>query len=205
VWIRSRAVNFVVPTTTCIPDIDDGWLTYQRLVDNQRAWELLGMLQDSLQWQNETVRMFGKTLTLKRKVAWHSLSNQPYTYASVAKQGSPYTDELHSIHDLVERITGNRFNACLANYYHDGTEAMGWHADNEASIVPSSAIASVSFGAERDFAIRHRITGVRHMFPLHHGSVLCMGGAFQQYWQHSLPVRRRCKAARINLTFRLMQ
>ena len=37
---------------------------------------------------------------------------------------------------------------------------------------------------------------------LEHGSLLLMRAATQSHWEHSLPVMKRVKTARINLTFR---
>ena len=37
---------------------------------------------------------------------------------------------------------------------------------------------------------------------LEHGSLLLMRGATQSHWEHSLPVMKLAKTARINLTFR---
>jgi alkylated DNA repair dioxygenase AlkB len=36
------------------------------------------------------------------------------------------------------------------------------------------------------------------------GSVLIMAGELQQYWKHQVPVQRKIKEPRINLTFRVM-
>ena len=62
------------------------------------------------------------------------------------------------------------FNACLFNLYRNGVDSMGWHRDNEPEIDPA-CIASVSFGATRDFAIRHRQTKEKWMVSLGHGDL----------------------------------
>ena len=36
----------------------------------------------------------------------------------------------------------------LINMYHNGSEAMSWHSDNEKEILENSTIASVSFEEE---------------------------------------------------------
>jgi alkylated DNA repair dioxygenase AlkB len=48
------------------------------------------------------------------------------------------------------RKTGETYNSCLLNLYHTGTEGMGWHSDAEKNLKKNGAIASVSFGAERN-------------------------------------------------------
>ena len=92
------------------------------------------------------------------------------------------------------------FNACLFNQYRDGQDSMGWHRDNEPEINPS-CIASVSFGASRDFVIRHRTTKEKWLVHLHHGDLLVMEN-LQDAYEHALPKRLRVGEPRINLTLR---
>ena len=100
----------------------------------------------------------------------------------------------------VHTETGGYFNACLFNQYRDGQDSMGWHRDNEPEI-DSSCIASVSFGASRDFVIRHRITKEKWLVHLHHGDLLVMEN-LQDAYEHALPKRLRVGEPRINLTLR---
>ena len=81
---------------------------------------------------------------------------------------------------------------------------MGWHADDEKSIVPNSTIASVSLGAERIFHFKHKQTKQLIKIKLEHGSLLLMKGETQHHWLHALPKTTKVEAARINLTFRAM-
>lgn len=94
--------------------------------------------------------------------------------------------------------------------YKDGEDHIGEHRDDERELVPRSPIASVSFGACRDFVFRHCNSrgkkATRHVEPvklqLAHGSLLLMKYPTNVYWYHSLPPRKRVLAPRINLTFR---
>jgi alkylated DNA repair dioxygenase AlkB len=106
---------------------------------------------------------------------------------------------------LVETWTSAAFNACLLNLYQDGTEGMGWHSDDEKSIVGESVIASVSLGAERPFRFCHKESGDVVRLTLETGSVLIMKGAIQRCWKHTLPKTKRVTSPRVNLTFRLMR
>ena len=69
----------------------------------------------------------------------------------------------------------------------------------------NAAIASLSFGAERRFLLRHKTTKHTIEFALVHGSLLVMKDQTQRYWLHSLPKMARVKEARINLTFRVIK
>lgn len=102
----------------------------------------------------------------------------------------------------MEQISGEKFNACLLNYYHNGSEAMSWHSDNEKEILKHSAIASVSFGAERKFGFKHNFSKEEISLKLENGSLLIMKDETQIYWKHKLYTNAKITEARINLTFR---
>ena len=88
--------------------------------------------------------------------------------------------------------------------YHDGDVGMGLHSDDEKSIEGNSAIASVSFGAERRFSFKHKQTKETISVLLENGSLLLMEDATQKNWLHGLPKSTKISLPRINLTFRTM-
>jgi len=94
------------------------------------------------------------------------------------------------------------FNSCLLNLYHDGTEGMTWHSDAEHELKKHGAIASLSFGAQRKFAFKHKETKEKIELVLEDGSLLLMKGVTQDYWLHCLAPSKRITTPRINLTFR---
>ena len=161
-------------------------------------------LVNGIQWVNEVVIMFGKTITTKRKVAFYGNDSMEYTYSNKTKNAFPWTPLLLEIKKTVEAYTGESYNACLLNLYHDGNEGMGWHADDEKEIIADSSIASVSIGAARKFLFKHRESGEKLSILLENGSLLEMKGPIQRHWLHSLPKSTKVKEARINLTFRQM-
>jgi alkylated DNA repair dioxygenase AlkB len=79
---------------------------------------------------------------------------------------------------------------------------MAWHSDDEKDLKKNGAIASLSFGAERKFAFKHKETKETISILLEHGSLLVMKDATQSHWLHRLPPTKRIKHPRINLTFR---
>lgn len=154
-------------------------------------------------WQQDEVVMFGRRRILSRKMAW--FGDVPYGYAGSLKLPVAWDAEVLRVKTLVEAECGCSFNSCLLNRYADGGEGMGWHADNESTLVPGATIASVSFGAERLFRFKHRTTHEQVELALQHGSLLLMEGETQSHWVHALPKSRRIVAPRINLTFRFMR
>ena len=161
-------------------------------------------LLKNIEWRNDETVIFGRRIITARKVAWYGDKLFSYTYSGSAKQALAWTDELLALRSLVEKWTGERFNSCLLNLYHHGGEGMGWHSDDEKTIVKDSAIASLSFGAERKFSFRHRQTKETLSLTLENGSLLVMKDTTQRHWQHQLPKSKRITAPRINLTFRRM-
>ncbi|MFP3473048.1 alpha-ketoglutarate-dependent dioxygenase AlkB, partial [Micrococcus sp. SIMBA_144] len=76
------------------------------------------------------------------------------------------------------------YNSCLLNLYHDGSEGMAWHSDAEKDLKKQGAIASLSLGAERKFAFKHKETKIKKELILENGSLLVMKGSTQNYWLH---------------------
>jgi hypothetical protein len=161
-------------------------------------------LLNKIEWTNENLVMFGKEITTKRKVSFYADDLIAYTYSNKTKKGLAWTHLLIEIKQLVSSYTGSNYNACLLNLYHNGDEGMGWHSDDEKEIVPNSSIASISFGAERKFALKHKATKETLSVLLEHGSLFEMLGSFQKPWLHSMPKSKKIVAPRINLTFRQM-
>jgi alpha-ketoglutarate-dependent dioxygenase alkB family protein 2 len=97
---------------------------------------------------------------------------------------------------------------CVFVRYKDGLDKMGFHRDDEKELNPDVPIASLTLGAERDFIFRHcnrRAAAIQipdEKLVLTDGLLLLMRPPTNQLWYHGLPVRRKCTAPRINLTFR---
>jgi alkylated DNA repair dioxygenase AlkB len=115
-------------------------------------------LQQETAWQYDQALIRGKLITTNRRVAWYGNQSYPYTYSGTTKQALAWTETLLALKSLVEEKTGARYNSCLVNLYDDGNTGMAWHSDNEGLLVEDAAIASLSFGAERRFLLRHKTT-----------------------------------------------
>lgn len=181
----------------------DGVTIYHGKVFNQvEAQYYFDNLWRGIAWRNDELIMFGKHITTKRKVAWYGDSDYTYSYSNTTKQALPWIQELLAIKNKTEQITLEKYNSCLLNLYHNGGEGMSWHSDNEKELAQDGAIASLSFGAERKFSLKHKITGQTVSVILENGSLLLMKDTTQTHWLHSLPKSSVIKKPRINLTFR---
>src|ERR1700743_185561 len=131
---------------------------YGRVMTVGEANNYLDVLLDSIAWKNDEAVIFGKHIITKRKVAWYADMDYSYIYSNTTKQALPWTKELLELKDLTEKLTAEQFNSCLLNLYHNGDEGMAWHSDDEKALGKDTSIASLSFGAERKFALKHRVT-----------------------------------------------
>lgn len=183
----------------------DGDVEYfGKVLSTKQANHLLQRLLTSIEWRNDEAVIFGRHIITKRKVAWYADKPFSYTYSNITKQALPWTPELLELKTLSEKLTGAAYNSCLLNLYHSGEEGMAWHSDDEKTLGHHSAIASLSFGAERKFSFKHKQTKETVSVVLEHGSLLVMKGATQINWLHRLPPTKKVNKPRVNLTFRLM-
>lgn len=181
----------------------DGMVFYfGKILKTTEADYYFDQLLKNIEWTNDSLMIFGKNITTKRKVAWYGEKAFEYTYSKTTKAALVFTPELFTLKKLVEAKSGETFNSCLLNLYHSGEEGMGWHSDAEKDLKPNSVIASLSLGAERKFVLKHKINKDKVEILLENGSLLIMGGSTQKYWLHRLPPTKKIIQPRINLTFR---
>jgi alkylated DNA repair dioxygenase AlkB len=158
---------------------------------------------NTLLWRQEKIKLYGKEIKVPRLTAWYGDLDKTYSYSKLTLHPHPWTPELLAIKNKIEGLAGGHFTNVLLNYYRDGTDSMGWHADDEKELGPNPTIASISLGATRAFKFRHKNEqGSALKLELASGSLLLMQGETQHYWQHEVPKSKRIDAPRINLTFR---
>lgn len=181
----------------------DGELYYwPHFLPPDTADTTLQTLQAELDWQQTVATIVGRHVPLPRLVCWHGDAAAIYRYSGLVHYPQPWTETLLRLKRDIEIATGQQFNSVLGNYYRTGSDSMGWHSDQEASLGLNPTIASLSLGAVRLFKLRHIKTDDTLDITLNHGSLLLMGGSLQHHWRHCLPKTRKPTAARINLTFR---
>lgn len=159
-------------------------------------------LLDTLAWQSEQLFLFGRWVTVPRRMAWYGDVGADYRYSGVTHSPLPWTARLSALRRDMQTLCQLPFNSVLANLYRDGRDSMGCHADDEPELGAQPVIASISLGDSRVLRFRHPQSRHRFDIALAHGDVLIMAGCIQQHWRHELPKTRQPKQARINLTFR---
>lgn len=161
-------------------------------------------LINTIEWKNDEAFIMGKHIITKRKVAWYGDHEYAYTYSRSTKHALPWTKELLELKNIAEEYTGSTYNSCLLNLYHNGNEGMAYHSDDEKALGKSTSIASMSFGAERKFLFKHKVSKETIGMFLENGSLLEMKDTTQTNWLHRLPPTKKIATARVNLTFRSM-
>lgn len=193
------------PQPVSLP-LDNGILTYYpAFIHPSDCEHYIGKLKNEINWKQENIRIFGKSCLTPRLTAWYGNAGAAYSYSGLKLSPEPWTPALVHLRDMIISATGCRFNSVLLNWYRDGNDSMGWHADDEKELGINPVIASLSLGQERDFRFRRK-DNHRKIFKvkLANGSLLVMGGSIQHFWQHALPKSAGIKNERINLTFRMI-
>ncbi|MGB1263785.1 MAG: alpha-ketoglutarate-dependent dioxygenase AlkB family protein [Cognaticolwellia sp.] len=183
-----------------LPDADIEYI--EDFYSTKEADCFFQQMQQNLQWRQDDISMFGKRVKIPRLQAWYGDSNLSYRYSNMTLTAQPWTKTLQTLKATVSEYCLVDFNAVLANLYRNQNDSVGWHSDNEVELGDSPTIASLSFGAKREFQLKHINSKEKFSLVLAPGSLLVMRGATQNYWQHCLPKRAKTIAPRINLTFR---
>lgn len=166
------------------------------------ANELFQHFLEETPWEHLPFQIFGKTVDTPRLEAYFATSGNRYSYSGKTLKINPFTDTLLQIKQRIEAIADTDFNAVLINYYRDGNDGNGWHADDEKELGKNPVIASLSLGVSRRFDFKHKLTNEQHQLELNNGSLLIMSGEMQHFWKHQIAKTKRVTTGRINLTFR---
>jgi alkylated DNA repair dioxygenase AlkB len=170
-----------------------------------KADELLNALMYGIKWKQESMNMYGRIIPFPRLTSWYGESDRPYSFSGIKLSPHPWSKELLEIKKDIQPLSNEEFNSVLLNRYRDGNDSISWHTDAEKELGQNPVIASVNFGAERTFQLRHKVTKERIDILLKHGSLLIMLGELQHFWQHQVPKTKKVKTERINLTFRVIK
>ena len=168
------------------------------------AAQLLARLMDETPWSQESITLYGKTHLQPRLTAWYGDPNAVYAYSGKQYQPLAWTALLQDLKTTMESLCNAPFNSVLLNFYRDGADSMGLHADDEPELGPEPCIASLSLGEERTIYFKHKKR--KELKPLSvvlpNASVLRMRGETQRHWKHGIRKVARDCGPRINLTFR---
>jgi alkylated DNA repair dioxygenase AlkB len=187
---------------TPIP-IDDGALALLgQLPLSISNEDVLATLIAETAWKAERITLWGKQHLQPRLTAWQG--EKAYRYSGLILAPRPFSPLVLTLKTAVETASGASFNSVLLNYYRDGRDSMGMHSDDEPELGPAPVIASLSFGAARNFLLKHKRSGQLLKLPLESGNLLLMSGKTQKNWLHGINKKSATVGARVNLTFRFI-
>lgn len=199
-------MNLLFPQEKIVFDLPDAEIEYHpSLFDSEKSNELFQLLKNEIPWQHDEITVYGKKHLQPRLTSLYGNDGKSYGYSNIIMQPNRWNPLLMFIKNNVESICNENFTTVLLNYYRDGKDSNGWHADNEKELGRNPIIASVSFGVERVFQMKHNVTNQRQSINLENGSLLVMKGATQHFWKHQIPKSSKEIGARINLTFRIIK
>ncbi len=160
------------------------------------------IIHQNVDWEKPFVKVFGSSYPIPRQTAFLAPKDVSYRYSSVLHAGKGWPNWFKPLVHKINTSLNLRLNGCLLNFYSDGGDRMGWHADNESELDSGQPIVSLSFGATRDFVLKRRNSVIKQVIPIRNGDLLIMKPPCQEEWLHSLPSRKKVTKSRLNLTFR---
>jgi alkylated DNA repair dioxygenase AlkB len=192
------------PIVLNLPDAEI--IYYPHFFDKKEADVIFEQLRNEIPWQQDDIRIYGKIHPQPRLTSLFGNEGIAYSYSNIKIQPHHWNPLLQKIKSYVESVTNTNFTTVLLNQYRDGKDSNGWHADDEKELGTNPIIASVSFGAERTFQLKHNSDKTQKKnIVLEHGSLLIMQGTTQHFWKHQIPKTSKAVGSRINLTFRVIK
>ena len=205
VWILLSSVT----TKQTILQKDDLNIEYAVIFTRKQCQRIFQCLEDEVSYFTgdlAKIKVFGKIHPIPRQQSAYGDEGVKYKYSGTTVPALPWTETLGLLREVLEKIVGVKYNFVLVNRYKDGNDKMGDHKDDEKELDPEVPIASLTFGAERDFIFKHQDRAKNNVenvkIILKNGMLLLMKHPTNQYWYHGLPPRKTCSEPRINLTFR---
>lgn len=176
---------------------------YPNFLKETEATSIFDKIYHETNWQQDDIKVFGKTYPQPRLTKLFAENTTHYTYSNLTMHPVLFPHFLLDLKKQIELVAEAQFTSCLANLYRDGQDSNGWHADNEKELGINPIIASLSLGQARWFHLKHRADkNLKTKLLLTSGSLLLMKGTTQHHWLHQVPKTKRTIEERINLTFR---
>lgn len=186
-----------------LPLIDSEIEYYPNFFSDGESEQYFEALYQQTKWQQDDIKIFGKTYAQPRFTALYGNPYKSYSYSGITMYPKPFEETHIEILKAIQRVCDVPFTSVLLNLYRNGNDSNGWHSDNEKELGINPVIASVSLGATRPFHWKHRKDSkMSYKLSLIAGSLLIMKGETQHHWLHQLPKSKKIRDPRINLTFR---
>lgn len=170
-------------------------------LDQDKREKLFHFLRYNVPWIRHTLYL--GTSREKKQARLSCSMGGSYAYSGSVHPSTPWDPEVKSICDEINQQHSCQFNACLLNYYQDGSEYISAHSDDVRSLDPEGKVCSLSLGSTREMVLKAKYEPKTIKVSMPPGSLFMMeGNNFQQMWTHAVPVTSKNIGPRISLTFR---
>lgn len=180
-------------------------LYYPKFYSDDDANKIFEQLEKEVKYNSDDeskIRIFGKYYNIPRKQTAHGDDGTTYAFAGTVVRAKPWTKFLTQIRDKVNDTLNENFNFVLINKYRDGNDYINYHKDDEKDLGPNPSIASLSFGATREFVLKCVADDSIETFNLNSGDLIVMCHPTNKKYKHSVSKDTSISEPRINLTFR---
>ena len=206
-------INKTKKITLLNNDDYNSWIYYNNCFISNHE-EVYNIIKELIPTQRHKIRIHGKIVEIPRLQLCYGKS---YNYSNTNSEISGDTPQI--ITNLLEIINCHYmkmtktnkpiYNMCLINFYRNGNDYIGFHADDEKQLIHEAPVYSISLGTTRKFRLKIKskcyddINSIDVMdINLVSGSLLIMGGSCQKTHKHCIPKQKKVVDMRINLTFR---
>ena len=183
---------------------EDGMVDYYpHFLDLDQSTALFQKISSSEKFEQNDILLFGKRVKVPRLEAYYALNGEAYGYSGQALTVQLFPSYLNELRLQVQEKTKSQFNALLINYYRDGQDSNGWHADNEKSLGEEPNIASLSLGAVRRFELKHMANGIKKKYPFGQREPIAHARATSKALQASATENKRFAASTLEFNLSL--
>jgi alkylated DNA repair dioxygenase AlkB len=212
--VENKAPPVLPVRRTDLPLEDAVCVQIENCYTIEECQRYMEVLQHELDWKKQGITvptLDGKLIERKepRLTLFMSDPGIRYEYSGRDNAGVEWHQAVLEIKEKAERavvecgLPRTIFNSVQLNRYDGPRHSLGMHADNEPDLVSGAPIASVSFGASRDFRLMRRDDESKNwVLTLADCCFLLMGGDMQTHYLHGVPPGGD-HGVRINLTFRV--
>jgi alkylated DNA repair dioxygenase AlkB len=183
-------------------------MNWELIKNKMKKSTLLNLLEDvksDVKWNYDAIMPDGNSTTLPRLMSYVSENGEDYSYSNLTIKGCEWGFITSKIKEMIEKETGYEFNSCLLNWYRDGSDKIGWHADKEKQLGENPVIVTFNLGDSRTFHFRRKEDrSIKYEYVLEAGDILIMDRDCQKFWEHAI-LPEPNKGERISLTFRLTE
>lgn len=157
--------------------------------------------------ERSKVVIYGKEQTVPR---YQKSYINDYSFSGAVAKADKLPVILKPYLKWLNRLDYDNFNQFLLNWYENGENYIGSHADDEKQLIPNSPIVTITLceeGILRTFRIRDKKTkSIIKNVETPNGIILVMGGRFQKEFKHEIVKIGGAKAEkagrRISITLR---